>query len=200
MGKTSINNTIWLLTINDIFTWGVYYIVSILTGVYIADKFAVNVTETIGIGAGVMYFVRAIVQIPIGVWGDKILGDKDEVWLLILGNFLMGMPVIMLTQATETWHYYVLQAIFGLGTALNIVDWRKLFAKNLDKGKEGFEYAVYDTVMSFAIALLSIMSGAIAGISPYYFDLVITTVGLLILSSNLWVFLIYLINHYPKQT
>jgi MFS family permease len=193
-GPKNINSVIWLLTINDIFTWGVYFIVTVLAGLYIAERLDVNAVETIGIGAGIGYFVRALVQVPIGLIGDKLATDKDEVWFLMLGNFLMGLPVLLLTQVTESWHYFMLQAVFGLGAALNIVDWRKLFAKSLTKGREGLSYAIYDTVMSLAIALLSILSGAIAGISGEYFDLVITSVGLLMISSNIWVLLIYMIN------
>lgn len=196
-----INNSIWLLTINDVFVWGVYFVFSVLAGIYLSQKLGVNVAEMIGIGSGIGYFTRALVQIPIGLISDRIRDEKDEVFFLMLGNILMGLPVVLTTQVTTASFYYFLQFLFGLGAALNLVDWRKLFAKNLDKGREGLNYAVYDTIMSFSIAIFSVLSGSVAIISQYHFGVVITLSGMLMISSNIWVLLMYVqqIRRKPKS-
>lgn len=187
-----INSTIWYLTVNDIFTWGLYFVVIVLMGLYLSTKFEANVAEIVGLGAGICYFTRALIQVPIGILGDQIRNERDELLFLMLGNFLMGLPVILITTIDSPGTFYFLQIIFGAGSALNIVDWRKLFAKNLDKGREGLEYAVYDTVISFATAILSILGGTIASINQQSFELVFTLIGLAMIASNIWVVLIYL--------
>jgi hypothetical protein len=78
---------------------------------------------------------------------------------------------------------------------MNLVNWRKLFAKNLDKGREGYNYAVYDTILSIAGACFSIAAGFIASVSQIYFDLVIVSIGGLMLSSGIWVILIYFVEN-----
>lgn len=191
-----MNPTIWYLTINDVFTWGIFFVFLALVGLYIAQKFNVNAVEVVGIGGGIAYLTRGIVQVPFGVLGDKLETTQDETIMLMLGNFLMGLPILLFTQINDVNQYYILQFVFGLGAALNIVNWRKLFAGNLDKGKEGLEYAVYDSIMSFSIAALSVLGGTIAGISPDYFDVVIATIGSVIILSNFWVLFLY---NYKKK-
>jgi hypothetical protein len=111
----------------------------------------------------------------------------------------MGLSVVLLTQINSEYHYYFLQFIFGLGASLNIVDWRKIFAKNLDKGREGLEYAIYDTAMSLSIAAMSILSGSIASISFDYFTLVIATLGILMIASNVWIIPLYMQQRFSKH-
>lgn len=188
-GKINLN--IWLLTFNDVFNWGVHYVVTILIGLYLSQKLGYPAIEVVGIGAGLAYLTRGLVQIPLGLLGDRLNSLSDEILLLISGNMIMGLGVIAIVVVTEAWQYYLIQIFFGFGMTLNIVDWRKLFAKNLDVGREGLEYAVYDTSMSLAIASLSAIGGVIASLAPVYFDLVILVIGAIILVSNLWVIPLY---------
>jgi MFS family permease len=177
---------------SDVFTWGVSYIVVILLALYLAQRLEADVTQVVSIGTGIAFFARALVQIPLGMLGDRIKSSQDEAVMLMLGNLLMGLPIIIFTQITSVWQFYVLQVIYGAGCGLNLVDWRKLFAKNLTDGQEGLEYAVYDTLISFSIGILTILGGTIASISESYFNYVIGGVGVAVISSNFWVAMIYL--------
>lgn len=186
-----INPVIVLLTFADIYTWGVYYIVVSLLGLYLANRLGHDPIEIVGIGVGIRFVVRAIVQIPVGMISDRIKNDIDEIILLMVGITLMALPIILFMFITSATQYYILEAIFGVGAGLNIVDWRKLFAKNLDQDKEGWSYAVYDTVMSLSTALFGFVGGYIANLGEDYFRLVILAVGILMLGSNFWVLLLY---------
>lgn len=189
-----MNTTIWLLTVNDVFTWGMVNVVTILIGLYLSRKLDVDATEVVGVGTGILFLTRALVQIPFGLLGDRTRSDLDEVIMLMSGNLLMGVPIILYTQVTTPWHYYCLQVILGIGAAMNIVNWRKLFAKHLDKGKEGFQYAFYDSTMSLSIAAIGICSGLVASMGMGSFDWVIGTVGALICLSNFWIISLYTAN------
>ncbi len=186
-----VNPVVVLLTFADIYTWGVYYIVVSLLGLYLANKLGHDPIEIVGIGVGIRFVVRAIVQIPVGIISDRIKEDIDEIILLMVGITLMALPIILLMFITSATQYYFLEVIFGIGAGLNIVDWRKLFAKNLDHDKEGWSYAIYDTVMSLSTAIFGFVGGFIANLGEDYFRLVILGVGILMLGSNFWVFLLY---------
>ena len=186
-----INRVIWLLTLSDIFTWGLYLIINSLIGIYLSNKLGGNTIYYIGVGTGLYYLAKGGFQIPIGVITDKLKGDKDEVIALLLGNILMGLPYFFFPSITSPVMYYILEFIMGIGAAMNLVNWRKLFAKNLDSGKEGFDYAIYDTIMSLTMILMSLIAGYIASINQSYFDLVMYAIGSLMLSSGIWVISIY---------
>jgi MFS family permease len=186
-----INKVIWLLTFNDITTWGVYFVFSILIGIYLAGKLEANTAEIIGIGSGLYFFARGITQLPIGRFGDGHKSLLDELVLLMVGNLLMGLPIFFTVFITAVWQYYLLMAIFGIGTSLNLINWRKIFAGSLDKGREGLDYAIYETVMSLATGVLTILSGTIASLSREAFDIVIMGVGIAMVLGNVWLIYVY---------
>lgn len=186
-----LNKIVMFLTLSDIFTWGLYLIVNSLVGIYLSKKLEHDATAIIGIGVSVYYITRALSQIPIGYLTDKTKSDKDDIIVLTMGNFLMGVPFLFYPVINSPYVYYFLQIIMGLGASMNLVNWRKIFAKNLEKGKEGLEYGIYDTLMSLSMIVFSFTAGIVANISDRYFDLVMISVGILTISSGIWTISIY---------
>lgn len=185
------NRIVILLALSDVFTWGSYTIISILTGIYLSDKFGEHTITFIGVGTAIYFITRAAFQIPVGLITDKIKKDKDEIAILFIGVLLMGLPFIFYPKITENYQYYILQFIFGLGASLNVTNWRKLFALNVDSGREGIQYAIYETILSFSIAIISILGGYIANISEGYFDALMSLGGVFIMLGSFWIILIY---------
>jgi MFS family permease len=192
---SKLNKIILYLTFSDVFTWGPYMIITTLSGIYLANKLGENVIEFIGLGVSIYFITRAVLQLPIGIITDKIKRDRDEIILLISGTFLMGVPFLLYPMIKAPAEYFFLQFIFGVGTALNLVNWRKLFAKNLDKDKEGFEYAMYEMIMSFSTAGLTAIAGTVANIGDAYFDFVMIGSGVLMMLASFWGIAIYFTKH-----
>lgn len=187
----SLNKVIWLLTFSDIFSWGLFLSITSLVGIYLANKLQYDAVEVVGIGVAISYLIRGVSQIPIGLITDNIKKDRDDLIILVTGSLAMGLPFLFYPIIQSALAFYVLHAIFGFGAAMNLVTWRKLFAKNLDKGKEGFSYAVYDTVMSAAIALFSFVGGVLASSSQQVFDIVMMVIGVVIMLSSILPALIF---------
>jgi MFS family permease len=189
-----INKVILLLTLSDIFTWGPYTIIAALAGLYLANKLGENVIQYIGIGTSIYFITRAAVQIPLGTLTDKIKKDKDEISFLLIGVILMGLTFALYPLISKPYHYFFLQFLFGFGASLNVTNWRKLFALNIEKGKEGFNYAFYETSISIATTLLSVLVGYVASLGEIYFDTVMYLSGAVMTLAGLWVALIYTIE------
>lgn len=188
------NKVIMLLTISDIISWGPFLIISALSGIYLSEKLGLDTIKFVGIGTSIYYFTRSILQIPMGHLTDNIEGDRDEILLLALGSILMGLPYTFYPHITESWHYYILQFIFGLGVALSVTNWRKLFAMNVDSGIEGLQYGFYEAIMSFSTAILSILIGSLASMSHTSFDYVIVGAGILMMLGSMIVLSIFKIH------
>jgi MFS family permease len=188
--KIKFNKVVLLLTLADVFTWGPLFVISALSGIYLSDKLGRNTIEFVGIGTGISYITRAVLQIPVGTLTDRIKKDKDEILILAIGAVLMGLPFLFYPLITQTWHYFVLQFIFGIGISLDVVNWRKLFAVNVTKGIEGKEYAIYDTALSTATAILSVILGVIANLGDQYFDIVMIAAGVIMILASIWILLI----------
>jgi len=185
-----LNRVVIYLTISDVFTWGTFMILSALTGLYLAQKLGQNAIQFVGIGTAIYFLTRAIFQIPLGRITDKYKNDKDEILILFVGILLMGVPFIFYPYISLPIHYYLLQFVFGIGVAFNVTNWRKLFALNVDGGREGRQYALYETIVSACTAVLSIVGGIIANLGTIYFDMVISFAGIVIMLGSIWVVLI----------
>ena len=190
--KRMISPIIFLLTFTDIFTWGGVYIFMSLISLYLAQKFDVDVVRMAGIGVGLRFLFRALFQLPMGILADRMKKDNDEIIFIGFGMSVMAAAIISTTFINSPAQYYILEAFMGLGAAFNVVNWRKLFARNLEKGKEGISYAVYDTAISLCIALFTMSAGVVANSGEDQFELVIFWTGIVMLASNIWVILIYL--------
>jgi len=186
-----LNRVVIYLTISDVFTWGTFMILSALTGLYLAQKLGQNAIQFVGIGTAIYFLTRAIFQIPLGRITDKYKNDKDEILILFVGILLMGVPFIFYPYISLPIHFYLLQFVFGIGVAFNVTNWRKLFALNVDGGREGRQYALYETIVSACTAVLSIVGGIIANLGTIYFDMVISFAGIVIMLGSIWVVLIY---------
>lgn len=189
--KKEKNNTVILLTLADIFSWSPVLIISALSGVYLSQKLGVDAVKFVGIGTSIYYFTRSLFQIPMGYVTDKIKGDKDEILLLATGVILMGLPYTLYPNIATPAHYYILQFIFGIGACLNVTNWRKLFATNIDSGIEGTQYAFYETIISLSTAVISLLVGGLANLGEVYFDVVMVVSGILMMLGCVWVLMIH---------
>jgi MFS family permease len=190
------NKVVLFLTMSDVFVWGPFFIISALSGIYLSNKLGTGSIEFVGIGTAIYFLTRAITQLPIGYITDKIKKDKDEIIILIAGIILMGFPYILYPLISTPMHYYILQFVFGLGVSLNIANWRKLFAMNIDSGREGRQYSFYETIVSLSTVILSVAVGLIANMGDMYFDLVMIASGILMMAGSIWVVLIF---KFPKR-
>ena len=77
---------------------------------------------------------------------------------------------------------------------MNLVSWRKLFAKNLDKNSEGSEYGIYETFMSAMGALIAFVAGTIANIGPTYFNFVFYGIAVIMMTSSFIVLGLFLVH------
>jgi len=186
-----MNKVVLLLTLSDVFTWGPFFIISALSGIYLSKRLGAGTVEFVGVGTAIYFLTRAITQIPIGSITDKIKKDRDELIILIIGILLMGLPYIFYPLITKDYHYYILQFIFGLGVSLNLSNWRKLFAMNVDSGREGRQYGFYETIISICTVILSTTIGLVANIGDIYFDIVMICSGIFMMAGSIWVVMIF---------
>ncbi len=190
-GKIVLNKTFWLLTFSDLFTWGFYLIIATLSGVYLEGKIGDDIVKVIGIGGAIYYVIRGFLQLPVSWLLDLIKYDRDEIVVLSIGSILMGLPFLFYPAITNQEQYYVLQVIFSIGVAMNLNPWRKLFATNLEQGREAREYAIYDMINSLFIAVAVYIVGQVANINQFYFDIVMVSLGLLVMIGGMWAALIF---------
>ncbi|MEI7578642.1 MAG: MFS transporter [bacterium] len=191
---TKINRSIILLIFSDMHTWGGYLVMTFLAGLYLETIFGNKTAEYIGIGSAVFFITKAIMQIPVGILIDKIKTDKDEILLLALGSTLIGLALLAYPLIFSLSSFVILQLVLGLGYSFNVTSWRKMFAKNVDEGKEGREYSIYDTIISFSTAILTALAGTIASRDRDSFSLVFLGLGIFSIIGAFYALALFLVK------
>jgi MFS family permease len=174
-----INRVVVLLTLSDVLVWGTYLIAYPLQGIYMTYRYGDKSIEYISVGLFIYYILRAIIPTPVGYYVDKSKKDIDEIISLGVGSGMIGLSFIIFPFTTSPYEYFILMGLAGVGAALNLIGWRKLFAKNLDKNREGREYAAYETIMSLSTAIFSLVGGQFSSINHELFRLFFLITGLL---------------------
>ena len=139
-----------------------------LTGQIETDR----VLEVIGIGTSIYLFTRSIGQIPLAYIIDKIKGELDDFYILMAGNIVFIVVPLLYLLITEPWHLFLIQFFYGLGAALTFPTWFAIFTRHIDKGKEGMEWGVYQTMSDMAGAIAAPIGGFIAALYGFSYVLV----------------------------
>jgi len=176
--------------------------VALLTGFgFITPIFAIFITQKItagdtiaaaeiaGFTMGIYWGIKSIFQIPFGQYLDKVRGERDDLWFVVIGNVLAALAVLGYIFSYLPWHIYLFQGIYSLGMAMNIPGWCAIFTRHIDKGKEAFEWSTRSTIIGIGAAVSGAFGGVIA--TKFGFNFLFIGVALFALISALLPFLIY---------
>jgi predicted MFS family arabinose efflux permease len=88
---------------------------------------------------------------------------------MVMGSCLVAsVPFLYYFFATEAVHIYLIQAVFGLGTALAVPPWYAIFTRHIDKMQENIEWSLESVSIGISGAGASALSGVI--VSHYGFQ------------------------------
>lgn len=184
----NINPTVRFLTVSDAVLTAALGLFGPIFAVYLAANIQTpNALEVIGIGTSIYLFTRSIGQIPLAYFIDKIKGERDDFYLLLFGNTVFIVVPILYTIISEPWHLFVIQFVYGLGAALTYPTWSAVFTRHIDKGREGIEWGIYQTMADMAGAIAAPIGGFIA--AYYGFNAVMYLASALAAISSVFIYI-----------
>src|ERR1700733_1369557 len=76
--------------LSDLFLMAGRGFIDPIFSVFIVQKVAGATLATIGIMTGIYFVIRSTLQIPVANYLDKMAGEKDDFFTLIIGLFIAG--------------------------------------------------------------------------------------------------------------
>ncbi len=195
----SINKIIKILIFSDVILETGFGFVAPIFAIFIYQKFqggGVEGVEVAGFAMAIYWGVKSVLEIPFGKYLDKVSGEKDDLWFVIIGNILAAGAVFGYLLSFLPWHIYLCQGIYSLGMAMNIPGYCAIFTRHIDKGKEAFEWSARSTFIGIGAGISGALGGVIAG--KFGFNVLFIGVGIFVLASAFLPFLIYK-NVSPKD-
>ncbi len=165
------------LILSDLFLLGSFGLVQPIFAVFMLNNIVGSSLIAIGVAASIPLIIKAILQIFIARWTDAESGNKRELFTLFVGSILMSLAPFGFAFATNLTHIYILQLVYGLGTALVYPGWIVIFSRYSRDENRGYEWSVYSSVISLGTAAAAFFGGYMA--ETYSFRSIFILVGLL---------------------
>ena len=172
----SINKIIKVLTFSDLFLLTGFGFLSPIFAIFITERIQGGNAEVAGFSMAIYLITQSLVQIPFGRYLDRHQGEKDDLLFVMIGFLFASFVAFAYIFVSMPWHIYVLQAIYGLGMAMNIAGWPAIFTRHIDKGREAFEWSTRSTLVGVGAGI----SGALGGIiiTEFGFEILFISIGI----------------------
>lgn len=156
------NPVIRWLTVSDAFLFSSVGLLAPIFALFIDGYIVGGSTVVAGMAATIFLFTRSIAQIPAASIIDRIRGERDDFWFLVIGTFVSALiPLAYIFISTPS-ELYLLEFVYGLANAFTFPSWCALFTRHIDKNREGVEWGVYQTLIDLSSAGAAVFGGVIA--------------------------------------
>lgn len=187
--KTPINRVIKILITSDIVVLSAFGFINPIFAIFVTGQIEGGGIRVVGIAAALYWVFKSLIQIPIGMRLDKVHGEKDDFFSLLLGTILVSLVPFGYIFSRLPLHIYGLQILYAIGYGLAIPSWGGFFTRNIDKGKEAFEWSLESTSVGLGAGISAALGGILA--DKFGFSLVFLIVGILSLIGATILLLLY---------
>lgn len=159
-----MNRTMKLLMLSDIFVLTGFGLIQPILAIFINQGVAGGTVLTAGLASTIFLMTKSLVQLPFGKYIDD--HEKKTRWL-ILGTLMMAIVPILYVTADSIYKVYLAEMIYGLGSGLAYPTWLGLWSRNLDQGRESFQWSIYSTSTGLGTAATGTIGAAMASVAGF---------------------------------
>ncbi|MFC1630030.1 MFS transporter [Patescibacteria group bacterium] len=188
----SINRVVRILILSDFFLMAAWGLITPVLAIFVLDKIQGGDASVAGFAVGIYWFLKAIIQIPIGKYLDKTKGEKDDYYFVIFGMAITSLVPLAFIFVHLPWHIYFVQAVHAIGMAMVIPAWGGIFTRHIDKGKEAFTWGTESSSLSFGTGIAAFIGGVVVklyGFLPLFIGMsvlgIIATLLLFLIAKDL---------------
>lgn len=162
-----VNPIIRFLILSDVLILGAVGLLAPVFAFFIEEFIQGGSAAVAGLAAAIFLATKSIAQIPLAHVIDKIRGEKDDFWFLLISSMVTALVPLCYLVINTPGELYIVQFIYGLSTAITTPSFMTLFTKNIDHGKEGVEWGIYYTLADLVGAAMAGLGGFLASVYGY---------------------------------
>ena len=157
-----INPVIRIMIISDVVWMSALGLLGPIFALYVVDFIEGGNAVVTGTAFAIYLVTKSLFQIPVATIIDKIRGEKDDYWMLIIGSFAAAMLPLFYLVIHTPMGLYGLQFLLGIATAVTFPSYMAIFTRHIDVNKEGTEWGVYFTLVDLGAAAAASIGGVLA--------------------------------------
>lgn len=165
------NIVIRTLTLSDVFILSGFGLVSPIFAVFLTQNIKGGSVEVAGLASMIFLLTKSIGQLPAAEIIDKIRGERDDFWAMLVGSIATSFIPLLYLLARAPIHIYLIQFLYGASQAFTFPSWMAIFTRHVDHKREGIEWGIYYTLVDVASAGSAAIGGVIAntlGFTPLF--------------------------------
>lgn len=171
-----MNPVIRFLILSDTVMFGSAGLLGPIFALFITDFIQGGNAEVAGVAAGIYLFTKSIFQIPFAHFIDKIRGERDDFWFMLVFSVLMALVPLLYLWVNTPMQLYATQFILGILTAFTYPSWMAIFTRHIDKKKEGTEWGIYFTLTDLIGAAFSAIGGYVATSHGFHYVIIVVVI------------------------
>ncbi|MBI2410076.1 MFS transporter [Candidatus Kaiserbacteria bacterium] len=165
-----INRIVKYFILSDLFFLGGWGFVDPIFSIFIVENIEGATLVTVGAVAAVYLGTKSLAQIPIAFLLDRLDGEKDDFYILVISLMMSGVVLFAFTAVQTIPMLFLVVFLKGLAFALYTPSWSAIFSRHLDYKRYAFDWTLDSTTIGLAAGLASFVGGAIA--SAFGFEMV----------------------------
>lgn len=171
----NMNPVVRFMILADVVWRGATGFLAPIFAIFIVDQIQGGDAAVVGIAATIYLFAKSFFQIPFASIIDRIHGEIDDYWFLLVGSFLSALIPLLYIYIHTPSQLYIIQCIYGIANAAMFPAWSAIFTRHMDPNKIGSEWGAYFTLTDLGAAGAAAIGGMIA-ITVGFKGLIITSV------------------------
>ena len=160
--KEKMHPVVKTLLITNVLSITGWAFVNPIFAVYVINNIKGGSLEAIGICWFIYWLVKAILQIFVSDSLDKVDGESDDYFTLLLGQFLVILVPLALLFSKNASELYFIFLIYGIADALYVPPWNSIFTRYINPRRISFQWALnstgYNLGSAFAILIGSFLA------------------------------------------
>jgi len=188
-----ITKNLLILNILNITGWA---FVNPIFAVFVLNRIEGATVKTVGLCYFFYWLIKATLQLFISDYLDRVKGEADDFFALLIGQFLNTLVPIFLMFSHNVLEVFIIFMIYGIGDAMGVPSWNSLFTRHINPRRISFEWALNSTGFNLGSAFAILIGSSLVYIFgfPFVFFIVF-------LCQLIGLVLLFLIRgHFIKKT
>ena len=136
--------------------------VSPIFAIYVVQNVKGGSIKAIGISWFIYLITKGLLQIFISDYLDRVEGEADDYFTLLLGQFLNMLVPLALLFSKNASELYLIFCIYGIADALYVPPWNAIFTRYINPKRVSFEWALTSSGINFSSAIAILIGTSLA--------------------------------------
>lgn len=164
------------LILSDLFILGSFGLIQPIFAIFMMNNVAKTTVMAIGVATAIELITKSLLQIVVARWTDAEKGNRRELVALIIGSIMMSLIPLGYIYAKTLGLIFICQFLYGIGGALIYPGWMVVFTRHTREENVGFEWSLYNTIISLATSIAAILGAYIAETFSFAYLFVIVSI------------------------